>query len=454
MPLMPLMPLVLAAKPAPKVSWKRLYVGEATASSYLKSNWNKFEENYHPSYAFDDDHATAWVEGRDGLGIGESLRFKISEQRQARALRLVIWSGYQKSPKLFAANGRPKALTARLLDAGEREVAKLKLTVADVGTGGQDFVVPVPKGKAVREIELEIDEVFPGASYTDTCIADVEVYADGDDAYKPDAEKAKLRGIKAWAKERLERAKTYAALPSVYPFAAPAYVELPGFRRVDLGTSKPGTMLSKQLAQGAFTPNVSSFLGEPQATRIQALAKTMREQLGDKKMYRAARKQKFPPPEISSVFMRDLMDVADLDQVTFFGTDQATAQMPLAKGSQAESHAQSAYRVRWKDEAAKTVDTLAFRSDWAFMERSVYHDRADYIVVYAGASRPKELLGIHADSFEGGESLEYVTFETGPQEKIGKMRTWTVQTYADGDVYASGESTDYGPVVSAVAKTP
>ena len=39
--------------------WKQLHSPEAVATSYLKSNWNRFEENYHPNYVLDGDPKTA-----------------------------------------------------------------------------------------------------------------------------------------------------------------------------------------------------------------------------------------------------------------------------------------------------------------------------------------------------------------------------------------------------------
>lgn len=52
-------------------AFKRLYTDGASATSYLQNNWNRYTENYHPSYALDDDPKTAWVEGAEGDGHGE-----------------------------------------------------------------------------------------------------------------------------------------------------------------------------------------------------------------------------------------------------------------------------------------------------------------------------------------------------------------------------------------------
>src|SRR5687767_9515764 len=85
-----------------------LFASEATASSFLVSNWNKFTENYHPSYVLDGDPTTAWVEGKDGNGEGEWLRIETTHLKNARQLKLEIRNGYQKSKGLFKANAMPR----------------------------------------------------------------------------------------------------------------------------------------------------------------------------------------------------------------------------------------------------------------------------------------------------------------------------------------------------------
>src|SRR5690349_16626435 len=44
----------------PSRAWKQLRSASASASSFLQNNWNRFEENYHPSYVLDENPATAW----------------------------------------------------------------------------------------------------------------------------------------------------------------------------------------------------------------------------------------------------------------------------------------------------------------------------------------------------------------------------------------------------------
>src|SRR6476620_1096905 len=78
-----------AAPPStPPRAWKQLRSASASATSFLQNNWNRFEENYHPSYVLDENPATAWVEGAAGFGVDESITIPLSAVRSARAIRL------------------------------------------------------------------------------------------------------------------------------------------------------------------------------------------------------------------------------------------------------------------------------------------------------------------------------------------------------------------------------
>jgi hypothetical protein len=79
---------------------RRLYSDRIEASSFLWTDWNKFQENYHPSYIMDGDPATAWVEGADSSGAGEWVRVHVSPVEGATRVRLRVQNGYHKSKSL------------------------------------------------------------------------------------------------------------------------------------------------------------------------------------------------------------------------------------------------------------------------------------------------------------------------------------------------------------------
>lgn len=200
--------------------FKRLHAERATATSFLESNWNKYQENYHPTYVLDDDPSTAWVEGAEGDGVGQSLTVKVSALNKARALRLVITPGYQKSKALFAANGTPTALAVVVRDAQEKQTASKALEVAPKW-GSQTFDVPLTGGLA--EVTITINAVKAGTKYRDTCISDLQLFVDSDVPYDKRVEDAKRTAMLAWKKERLAAAKYFGSLPVTYPFVSTSW---------------------------------------------------------------------------------------------------------------------------------------------------------------------------------------------------------------------------------------
>ncbi|MDP3233405.1 MAG: hypothetical protein Q8N26_11560 [Myxococcales bacterium] len=203
-----------------QADFKRLHAERATSSSFLESNWNKYQENYHPTYVLDDDASTAWVEGAEGDGVGESLTVPVSALKAAKALRLVITPGYQKSKGLFAANGTPTALELVVRDANDKVTTTKALAVA-AKWGSQTFDVPLTGGLA--SVTLIVKDVKPGTKYRDTCISDVQLFVDSDVPYDKRVEDAKRVAMVAWKKERLAAAKYFGSLPATYPFVASTY---------------------------------------------------------------------------------------------------------------------------------------------------------------------------------------------------------------------------------------
>ena len=205
--------------------WRLLRHTEVEATSFLQSNWNKYSENYHPNYAADDDPTTAWVEGVDGHGEGQVLRLPTSVIKEARAVRLRIRNGYQKSAGLLAANSAPRDVQV-MVEAGGRTVAQAAATL-ERKMGWQEVVVPLPAGVGVSAVAVRVDSVHPGSKYKDTCISDVQVYVDTDVPYRAAIEAARLQRLQAWTAERRKTAAYFASLPATYPFVSTAFRSAP-----------------------------------------------------------------------------------------------------------------------------------------------------------------------------------------------------------------------------------
>jgi len=205
---------------AAQADFKRLFAERATSSSFLESNWNKYQENYHPTYVLDDDASTAWVEGAEGDGVGESLTVPVSALKSAKGLRLIVTPGYQKSKALFAANGTPTALELVVRDASDKVTLTKVLPVA-AKWGAQTFDVPLTGGLA--SVTLIVKDVKAGTKYRDTCISDVQLFVDSTVPYDRRIEDAKRAAMVGWKKERLAAAKYFGSLPATYPFSSSNY---------------------------------------------------------------------------------------------------------------------------------------------------------------------------------------------------------------------------------------
>lgn len=196
---------------------RRLYPDRVDASSFLWNDWNRFQENYHPLYAVDDDPVTAWVEGAEGGGVGEWVRFDTTDLAGTTAVRLRVRNGYQKSAALFKANARAREVTVRLLPGG----AEVTATLADKD-GWQELRVDQAAG-AFTGVELRVGSVYPGSKYEDLCISDVEVYATSTVRDNPVAEAAKLGRVKSWKAERVAAALVFKAGAADHMPLAPSY---------------------------------------------------------------------------------------------------------------------------------------------------------------------------------------------------------------------------------------
>ncbi|HEX4460661.1 MAG TPA: hypothetical protein VIA18_21930, partial [Polyangia bacterium] len=182
---------------------RRLHFEKVEASSFLFNDWNKFQENYHPSYIGDDDPATAWVEGGKGPGVGEWVRLDVARMQGATQARVRIRNGYQKSDRLFKANARAKTVTIVLLPSR----AKLQAALAD-REGWQEVIVPQASGP-LDGVEIHIDAVYPGTKYDDLCLSDAQLYVTATTPDNPAFERAHLEAILRWKKERAAAATLF-----------------------------------------------------------------------------------------------------------------------------------------------------------------------------------------------------------------------------------------------------
>jgi|GEM_PF-1696483 len=192
---------------------RRLHLAFAEASSYLVNDWNKFSENYLPLYIGDDDAQTAWTLKTEG--INEWIRMRVTPMEGATKVRFRIRNGYQKSPRLFAANARARSIKVVLLPSRVETLLELK-----DASGWQEISVEQPTG-AMDGVEFHIQSVYPGKKYDDLCLSDVQVHVTATSTENPAYEKQRYTKILTWKGERLAAAKLFQSnLAKTLPMSA------------------------------------------------------------------------------------------------------------------------------------------------------------------------------------------------------------------------------------------
>lgn len=116
---------------------------------------------YYAANAIDGKRSTAWIEGVDGPGIGEWIRFDFD--RDIVIHRILIEPGYFKSPQIWSGNNRLATITAQFSDGSSRE-----LTFTDSMTS-QKVDVGAIRTKWVRFV---IKSVYYGTD-PDTALSEV-----------------------------------------------------------------------------------------------------------------------------------------------------------------------------------------------------------------------------------------------------------------------------------------
>jgi len=148
---------------------------------------------YGPTNLTDGDEATAWCEGADGHGVGETVVVELPGPS------VQIRAGYGKSPERYRQNGRPHTVEVLLLGpgfeppvqgafhAGVPVLGRHEVELAD-RDGWQALPLPprsAPADLVVGEghmaqtqdtprfVALRIRSVYEGERWADTCISEL-----------------------------------------------------------------------------------------------------------------------------------------------------------------------------------------------------------------------------------------------------------------------------------------
>jgi hypothetical protein len=116
---------------------------------------------YYPANTIDGKRSTAWIEGVDGAGIGEWIRYDFD--REITLHRILFQPGYFKSPAIWAENNRLAAVTAQFSDGSSRRLSfddRMESQKIDVGA------------VKTRWVRLVIESVYYGTD-PDTALSEV-----------------------------------------------------------------------------------------------------------------------------------------------------------------------------------------------------------------------------------------------------------------------------------------
>ncbi len=156
---------------------------EVKTSSELPANG---KIDYKSRNLFDLDYQTAWVEGKKGYGIGETIEY-IFPATTPRITTIIFVNGYVKSKKAWRDNSRVHKLKM-YVNNKPFAIIDLKDVYAE-----QIVKLPKPLGYSNREdidalekepnwhLKFEILSVYKGDKYDDTAIT--EIYFDGIDVH-------------------------------------------------------------------------------------------------------------------------------------------------------------------------------------------------------------------------------------------------------------------------------
>lgn len=144
----------------------KIVPGKVTATSTLEP-----AVAYSVDYLFDGQLHSAWVEGAEGLALGEGFLFEF--EQPVVIDRLQIWNGYQRSPHHFETNSSVKNFSFGLADFPK------SYTIRNTKDGQ---MVRLSSKILSKEFALRLTGAYQGSKYSDVAISEVVFYDDQDRA--------------------------------------------------------------------------------------------------------------------------------------------------------------------------------------------------------------------------------------------------------------------------------
>ena len=118
---------------------------------------------YEPEYMIDGDTDTSWQEGEEGAGEGTT--FNAGFEGEEKVDYIVIYNGKQQSENQYANNNRICSLNISV--DGQSTNVELADTM-------EPQIIRLEGADTVSNIQFEIESVYSGNKYNDTCVAELK----------------------------------------------------------------------------------------------------------------------------------------------------------------------------------------------------------------------------------------------------------------------------------------
>lgn len=173
----------------PKVE-KKVRIKSASTTSYLGTT-AKDGQTYEPIHAADGDYTTAWLEGKDGLGIGESITLDFD--RTERITRLLIYNGFLNTKYRYMINGRVTRMliefndgTTKTADVSFMNIPEEKIPFAKDEMDPTEVILDEPV--TASSVKLTILDAIQGTKYQDVAVSEIEIYHEADETEADEGE--------------------------------------------------------------------------------------------------------------------------------------------------------------------------------------------------------------------------------------------------------------------------
>ncbi len=159
---------------------RALQIVSADATSELDVA-SKDNATYHATNLYDGDTKTAWVEGVDGDGVGESITLHLDGKHKIDGM--LIYNGFLNTKRRYAINGKVSKVNVDYGNGYTQSANLIEVYMPEEETEIDEYrIVPtliIPDEPVETDtIRITITEATPGSKYHDTAVSEIELYGE------------------------------------------------------------------------------------------------------------------------------------------------------------------------------------------------------------------------------------------------------------------------------------